>query len=690
MRVSQSLRLTIVTAAFCLGLGASSAGLIHATSEASAQTEAASLTVLPAPAPPSATEVMRLRDGLAAYAAEDWTGLAALRDRAADPLVRRMLQWLLATAEDAPLDFDSLSDALRTLQGWPGRAGMRARAERAIFTSRLSPADRIAFLREDGGPKTGDGRVALAQALRQASRRSEAEELVRAAWREDDLSPLAAGIATSEFSSALTQQDYADRVAILLWRGDRTDAEALLSRIGPADRALAHARIALQVRQRRGLQAAVDAVPASRRNDPGLLYDRARYVRRSGRPQDAMPIAAQIDPRAAPLAARDDIFEERRLYVPRALRAGSTRLAYNLVSNHGLTSGESFADAEWLSGWIALRFTRDPARAAEHFTHLSANVSAPVSQARALYWRAQAARALGQAAEADARLAEAARFEFTYYGQLAASRRGQTAYFTLPARIEISREARVRFESRELVRALRLMSQVGSRADFESIAYFLDDTLEDPQEVELLSQIARESAYSRTALRHGKAGLFRGVVAVNAAYPLIPLPSSVNAPGRPEQALVLAIIRQESEFDSSVVSHAGARGLMQLMPATARLTARSEGIAYQAASLTADPNYNVTLGAAHLGSLIQDFNGSYVLAIASYNAGSMRAREWIADWGDPRSPSVDVVDWVELIPFAETRNYVQRVMENVQVYRYRLADGRQTPITLDQDLRRGR
>jgi soluble lytic murein transglycosylase len=178
---------------------------------------------------------------------------------------------------------------------------------------------------------------------------------------------------------------------------------------------------------------------------------------------------------------------------------------------------------------------------------------------------------------------------------------------------------------------------------------------------------------------------------VNAAYPLLPLPSSVDAPGRPERALVLAIIRQESEFDSGVVSPAGARGLMQLMPATARLTARSEGIGYEPSSLINDPNYNITLGAAHLGQLIQDFNGSYVLAIASYNAGAFRTQEWIGDWGDPRSPSVDVVDWVELIPFAETRNYVQRVMENLEVYRHRLApDGRQTQITLLQDLQRGR
>jgi soluble lytic murein transglycosylase len=233
------------------------------------------------------------------------------------------------------------------------------------------------------------------------------------------------------------------------------------------------------------------------------------------------------------------------------------------------------------------------------------------------------------------------------------------------------------------------MAEVGARRDFESIAYYLDDTLDDPQEIELLAQMAREQSYARTALRSAKAGLFRNVVAANAAYPLIDLPPSVRSGTRIEPALVLSIIRQESEFDPSVVSHANAHGLMQLIPGTAQAQARREGMTYQRASLTGDPQYNMTLGSAHLADLIDDFNGSYVLAIAAYNAGSHRAREWIGDWGDPRSRSVDVVDWVELIPFAETRNYVQRVTENLQVYRYRLA-GAPTPITLESDLQRGR
>jgi len=676
---------TIAVAASCLLVGSSSG---QQETGASAPATAQTVTYAPA-ARVSEAERMRLRDGLAAAESRDWTGPMTLRDGATDPLVRRMLQWRLATAQDAPLYFSDLRNALNDLQGWPGRSNMRARAEQAILDTRLSADERIGFLRQEGGPISGDGRIALAIALKDAGQRAEAIEIARAAWREDTLTSNAQARALDEFGQNFTSADHAGRVDSLLWRGQRSEARELMTYLSPADRALANARIAIQSRQRRGLQAAVDAVPSSREDDPGFLYDRVQYRRRTDQPVEAMQLAAQIDPREAPLAARDEIFQERRLYVPRALRAGNYQLAYRLVTNHGLNSGEAFADAEWLAGWLSLRFLSQPQRAADHFTHLSENVSSPVSLSRALYWRAQAAEALGQRDEAQRLLDEAARFNFTYYGQLAATRGGRTATLNLPDTTRISDEARARFENRELVRALRLMAEVGAQSDFESIAFYLDDTLDDPQEIELLAQMAREQSYHRTALRNAKAGLFRNVVATSAAYPLIQLPSSVRADGRPEPALVLAIIRQESEFDPSAISHANAHGLMQLIPSTAQMQARRIGMTYQRGALTSDPQYNMTLGSSHLGDLIDDFGGSYVLAIAAYNAGSHRAREWIGDWGDPRSRSVDVVDWVELIPFAETRNYVQRVMENLQVYRHRLA-GEPVPIRIEEDLRRGR
>jgi soluble lytic murein transglycosylase len=269
---------------------------------------------------------------------------------------------------------------------------MRTRAEQAILDSGLSPFERIAFLRQDGGPTTGDGRIALAIALRDAGQRSEANEIARATWREDALTSASEDRTLQEFSSVLTQDDHAARVSGLLWRDQRTAAQRLYSRISPADRALAQARIAVQTRQRRGLQAAIDAVPSSRQDDPGLLYDRAQYRRRTDQPIDAMQMASRIDPREAPMAARSDIFKERRLYVPRALRAGNYSLAYQLVSNHGLTSGESFADAEWLSGWLSLRYLQ-PQRGRALLAPERKRVVAGQPVARALLARRGAASA---------------------------------------------------------------------------------------------------------------------------------------------------------------------------------------------------------------------------------------------------------------------------------------------------------
>jgi soluble lytic murein transglycosylase len=308
----------------------------------------------------------------------------------------------------------------------------------------------------------------------------------------------------------------------------------------------------------------VDAASARRPDDPGLLYDRARYLRRSDRPEEALPIMARIKATDAPEGVRETLFKERRLYMSRMLRSGQTRLAYNVAADHGLSSGEFFADSEWMAGWIALRFTKDYAAAEKHFARLGENVGTPVSKSRAHYWRALALKSLGRGAEAQAQLAEGAKLNFTFYGQLAAAGLDAKPLMSLGDPPIITAEARNAFESREIVRVLRLMAQAGDRQDFESIAFFLDDQLETAADHELLAELARLSAYTRTAVRSAKAGLRRGIVAPKAAYPLLDIPAAARQPGRPEPALVNAITRQESEFDTQAVSSAGARGLTEM------------------------------------------------------------------------------------------------------------------------------
>jgi soluble lytic murein transglycosylase len=493
----------------------------------------------------------------------------------------------------------------------------------------------------------------------------------------------------SLFGDQFTSADHSDRVDGLLWRDDRASAQRILNRLGSADRAVALARIALQTRRSKGLSKTLAAVPASRRDDPGLLHDRVRYMRRAGRPEDALPLVLRLRGVDAPSFAREALATEQRLFIPRLLRSGQRSAAYRIASEHGLTSGETFADREWLAGWLQLRFLNDPAKADAHFARLDANVRTPVSRARALYWRAQALKALGRPEEAQARLGEAADLPFTFYGQLAATERDPAAVLSLGDSPTIDDATRAEFANRELVRVLRIMAETGSRQDFELVSFALDDQLTTPAEHEMLAAVARESGFYRTAVRSAKAGMRRGIVAKEAAYPLLSMRGDAQLPSRPEPAFIHAIIRQESEFDIEAVSPVGARGLMQLMPATAQATARMIGLPYDRSRLTIDGDYNITLGAAHLQDLVEGFNGSYIMAAAAYNAGGSRPRQWNEDWGDPRSGAIDPIDWIELIPFSETRNYVMRVLENLQMYRYRMA-GTPTPIRLRDDLQRGK
>ena len=637
----------------------------------------------------STADQSRLREGLFAAQSRDWMGVRTARSMASDTLVRKILLWRLAGLQNSDATFEEIDNALKELQNWPGRDTMRKRGEQLIFDSSYGPADRIAWLKTDGGPLTGDGQIALAQALARMSRYSEAQAIASEAWRERNLTPRAEAVALAEFGASFTKQDHADRVDRLLWRDDTGAASRLLPRLDAGDRAVANGRIALQKRPKKKIfNKIIAAVPASRKDEPGYLYDRARYLRRTGQPETALDVIAQITPLDVPASAREALFEERRLYIPRALRMGQPTRAYALAAKHGLTSGEDFADAEWLSGWISLRFLKQAAQADAHFGQMGSNVSTPVSKARALYWRSEALRALGQTAQADDMLSQAAAFDFTYYGQIASAKRNAKATLSFTNSGPISNDVRAAFENKELVRALRLISAIGDREAFEAMAFYLDDHLDTAAEHELLARIASDNSYARTALRSAKSGIRRGLVAQEAAYPLMALPADATAPGRPEPALILAIVRQESEFDPGAVSSAKARGLMQLMPGTAKITARQVGMTYNLTSLTSDPGYNISLGSAYLGDLIDRWGGSYVLAIASYNAGPGRAQEWIDAWGDPRNPGVDPVDWVELIPIPETRNYVQRVIENLEVYRYRLA-GAPVPLRIKEDLKRG-
>ena len=347
-----------------------------------------------------------------------------------------------------------------------------------------------------------------------------------------------------------------------------------------------------------------------------------------------------------------------------------------------MPSGAAFADGEFLAGFVALRFLHQPKTALGHFELLYAGVSSPISAARGAYWAGRAAEAMKDQAKAQQWYGFAARHGSTYYGQLAAQRLGWSEAPDLADAPAILPEAKAKFEAREMVRIARALEQAGARDWTRPFFLRLIGEAASGEDHLLAAELAMELGRNDLALTAAKSGRGR-IEMAQYLFPTRRLPAALGT----EEALLLSVMRQESAFDPAAVSSAGARGLMQLMPATAKSVAKRNGMSYQPDLLTRDPDYNVRLGSAYRASLLSDYGGSYILALASYNAGPSRVRQWIADHGDPRDPKVDAVDWVERISFSETRNYVQRIMETLAIYRHRLGAGR-LALTLDQDLKR--
>ena len=627
----------------------------------------------------------RFRRGLDAADDEDWRRVREIRLDLTDTSARNILLWRIALG-DPRATFLELDLALSELDNWPRDSFIRSEAESKINGSGLT-APFIANWFEANPPTTGRGRVAHAEALIEIGRVEEGETLLRNTWRSEFL-PLDVQRDTYQrHRNLFTQDDHMARIDYLIWSDQRTAARRIVPLLTGTNQDLADARLRLAGRQS-GVDRAVDRIPASMSNDPGLVFERARWRRRAGMRDAVLPLLLQLPDAHTDVRALELMWTERKLMILTLIRDQDYQTAYDLARAHGMSSGADFADAEFMAGWLALVHLDRPEPALDHFTRLRDNVTTPVSRSRGSYWMARAADALGRPEEAAAYYAEAGEHSTAYYGQLAlAELTSETPILALERDPVPTEETRIRFEARPLVRAMRLLAEQNEEYYFRLFSYRLDDQLTDPAESVLLAALARDYLYIRQSVRAAKEARLRGIILPQSAYPTIALPQVASL--RPEDALVHSVIRQETEFGQHAVSGAGARGMMQMMPATAQSTARSIGQPYRFSWLTDDLDYNLTLGMHHLAEVVNDFDGSYVLALAAYNAGSHRARRWIEDYGDPRDPDVDPIDWVESIPFSETRNYVQRVMENLQVYRSRLNDDAHVPMIIEDDMRRG-
>ncbi len=617
----------------------------------------------------------------AAFKAVDqghWPEARRFAGLAKNPLPGKVIQWLDLTRPGPGRSFDEISKFMASSPDWPQQDKLQEMAEHNMPPD--MSADAVLAWFKGRSPSTAYGAAALAQALTAKGRPDAATDLIRAAWRDDNFDNDADELGfLAVFQSKLQPEDYIVRLDQMLWNHDEDGARQVMPLVDPGHRALAEARLAL-AKQEPTVAALVAAVPPALQRDAGLLYERAAALRRAG---DYVGAAAVLDPPPTDVARPDLLWPELEDAARRAIARGDMSVGFRLAAGHGATQGTIFAEGEWLTGWIGLRFLDDYRESYDRFTGLYAGVTSPISKARGAYWAGRASEEMGDLATAQNWYRAAASNLTTYYGQLAAARIGSRDVLRFGPMPQPSAAERAAFDRRELVRVVRLLGQLGQSDRTRAFLQKMADDTQRPTALRMIAELGHELKRDDLGVMVAKTARSKGVDLIDYLYPLRAIPVGTG----PEEAMVLAVIRQESAFDVKASSPAGALGLMQLMPPTAKHVAKGLKTRYKKDLLTNDANYNIRLGRSYLQELLDYYGQSYVLAIAAYNAGPDRVDSWIQQYGDPRENGTDVVDWIESIPFTETRNYVQRVLENLQVYRHRLGLV-QIAQSLQQDLTR--
>ncbi len=599
-----------------------------------------------------------------------------------DPVARKLAEWIILRSESNGATVERYRDFIAGNSGWPSLDFMRRRAEAALWDDRRDDGAVLAWFQNET-PLSAKGRLVLARAALNRGDRRTAERLVRETWREDSLSAAMERAVLDQFGALLTGADHKARMDSLLYRNsEREAAWRAAQRLGGAQQALAKARLAVS-RRAANAKALLDAVPHALRNDPGYIFSRVQWLRRNDHLAEAARLLQTAPREPSRLYDLDEWWIERRVMVREMLDTGNPRAAYLIARDAAVPSrGNYRTQHQFTAGWVALRFLHDHATATRHFEQIRARTTNPTALARAGYWLGRAAEAAGRGAEARAAYQSAARHSTSYYGQLARARLG------LP-QIPLNDAPRsgMRGERLEIVRAVALLYGVGEGGLAAPILAEMGDKA-DAEALAAMAEIAARHDDARGVLSVGKDALNRGMPFEHYAFPVSGIPRYRALGPDVDRSVVYAIARQESGFNPAVVSPAQAYGLMQVTPPAGKYVARRYGTSFDLKRLKSDSAYNVAFGAAELASLLDDYRGSYIMTFAGYNAGRGSVRKWVARYGDPRDPKVDAVDWVERIPFAETRNYVQRIMENLQVYRARFGGG--SRLQIEADMSRGR
>jgi peptidoglycan lytic transglycosylase len=628
----------------------------------------------------STKDLVIYRQAFALASDRKWKKARLMARRAEYKLPAKIIDWRWMTAYRNRASFAQISNFIDENPDWPKQTTLQRRAEQALKDP-VSTERTLAWF-SDRTPITGMGMLRYGEALIETGRTQEGEAFIKKSWHVGDFPKDVERETLKNFKTLLTVDDHDNRMDHLLWERKATAATRMLPYVSKGKNKLAVARIRLMTKKG-NVDSAIRSVPTELQNDPGLIFERAKWRRQKSLHEESQELLLQMDgsvPRA------EKWWRERHLQARKLLAKGHITDAYKLVSQHGLSEGGDFATAEWLSGWISLQFLMEPAIARQHFVRMYENVGYPISRARAAYWIGRADSAAKEEALAQYWYGVAAQHYTTFYGQMALFELGKKQLPAIPKLSEASSLIKKSYDEDERTLIIRHLAELNKPKWARYFLLEMAETAETEDEFKYLAQLANDIGRPDYAISVAKRASQRGTEITEINWPT----NGADTNGAPiESALVLAIMRQESAFAADAISSAGARGLMQLMPATAKQVSRTLNVSYSKYLLTEDPGYNAMLGSSYLSGLVEEFNGSYVLAIASYNAGPRNVRKWIETWGDPRTGEIDMIDWIEFIPFTETRNYVQRVIENLQVYRQRLADYEEKKLMIYQDLNRG-
>jgi soluble lytic murein transglycosylase len=602
-----------------------------------------------------------------------------------DPVARKLAEWIILRSDNTKPSFQRYAAFVAANPSWPHAMLFRRRAENALWNDKFDDVSVLSYF-AGSKPITAKGDYMLARALLNKGDRAGAEELVREAWRNMDCSAEVESKVLDMFGTVLTAADHRSRMEHRFYADDADAGLRAAQRLGGNDLIVARARAAV-INKAGNAKALLDAVPLAARSSAGFIFAQVAWLLKHDKPEEAAKLMLTAPRDAAELVDLDQWWQERRILVRELLDNHDAQTAYRIARDAPLpVRGNYKVDQHFTAGWLALRFLHDPATAAAHFALISQRTVNPHALGRAGYWQGRAADAMGHHAEAKAFYEQAAVHSATYYGQLARARLGLPD-LGLRGPPNFTPEERAALKKLEVVRAVQILYALNERDLVAPIYAELGESGTDVAGLAELGEVAGEHGDGRSMVYLGQSALGRGLPLDYYAYPVVGLPDYNPVAPPVEPAVAYSIARQESQFNQKIVSSAHAMGLMQVTPDSAQDSAKRYKVPYDRNRLLSDPVYNMQMGAAELSMLIHGYNGSYIMTFAGYNAGRGRVRQWVAAYGDPRDPEVDPVDWVERIPLAETRNYVERIMENLQVYRARFGGG--TKLLIEADLKRG-